>query len=570
MANTKITSRVIADNSVGIDALNVTDGTNGQYLQTDGAGTLSFSTVSGYTDSDVETYLDGGTSTPILASFTVGSSYPLTSYDDASQNLGITLDTPFNSINNGGYNTSLFAPLANLTDGYSNAAFGLSVLTALTSGSNNTFFGNFSAQNIATASNNTGIGTYTLVANTADSNTAVGYYALYANTASGNTAVGAYCMDANTTGNESAAFGYGALGAQTTGGANVAVGYLSGQATTIATNNTYVGRSAGATYTTGTRSVAIGSFAAGGTGDKTGDSNTSIGYIAGAKLTSGRDNVCIGDTAGNDYTTQVENVAIGNLAAENATGSYATYVGHRAGRNATGDEHIVIGSYAFDIGAGSGYANTVIGQGSARYLSSGFRNSTYGSSSGQAMTTGAANVCVGYGAGSLITTSSSNTVVGGSAQISSATSQGNEVVLGAGLTGIGYHQGILGGVNGVYNQPNSTTFATTSDERIKKNIEDYTLGLDTINNIRVRTFEYRELDEIPNGTDGNILSPNELPKGQKVGVIAQEIINVLPSCVTEHENSRLSVTNDNVLWTLVKAVQELSAEVEELKLRLGD
>jgi len=42
MANTKITSRVIADNSVGVDALNVTDGTNGQFLKTDGSGTLSF------------------------------------------------------------------------------------------------------------------------------------------------------------------------------------------------------------------------------------------------------------------------------------------------------------------------------------------------------------------------------------------------------------------------------------------------------------------------------------------------------------------------------------------------
>lgn len=58
MANTKITSAVIADNAVGIDQLNVSDGTNGQYLQTDGSGTLSFSTVSGYTDSDVETYLN--------------------------------------------------------------------------------------------------------------------------------------------------------------------------------------------------------------------------------------------------------------------------------------------------------------------------------------------------------------------------------------------------------------------------------------------------------------------------------------------------------------------------------
>ena len=44
------------------------DGTNGQVLTTNGSGTLSFSTISGYTDSDVETYLDGGTSTPTFAS----------------------------------------------------------------------------------------------------------------------------------------------------------------------------------------------------------------------------------------------------------------------------------------------------------------------------------------------------------------------------------------------------------------------------------------------------------------------------------------------------------------------
>jgi hypothetical protein len=37
------------------------DGTNGQVLTTDGAGTLSFSTISGYTDSDVETYLNTST-----------------------------------------------------------------------------------------------------------------------------------------------------------------------------------------------------------------------------------------------------------------------------------------------------------------------------------------------------------------------------------------------------------------------------------------------------------------------------------------------------------------------------
>jgi hypothetical protein len=239
------------------------DGSAGQYLQTDGAGNLSFSTVSGYTDSDVETYLDGGTSTPILASFTVGSSYPLTSYDDASQNLGITLDTPFNSINNGGYNTSLFAPLANLTDGYSNAAFGVSVLTTLTSGSNNTFFGNFSANSITTASNNTGIGTYTLAVNTADNNTAVGYYALNANTTgTQNIAVGSTAGDALTEGSYNVAVGYTALGSDTKGSKSVALGNyaLAFQNFTSATDtyNTAVGHLAGYQVTTGVQNTFIG------------------------------------------------------------------------------------------------------------------------------------------------------------------------------------------------------------------------------------------------------------------------------------------------------------------------
>lgn len=56
MANTKIPSELItddaitsahlADNSVGIAALNVSDGSDGQVLSTNGAGTLSFSTIS--------------------------------------------------------------------------------------------------------------------------------------------------------------------------------------------------------------------------------------------------------------------------------------------------------------------------------------------------------------------------------------------------------------------------------------------------------------------------------------------------------------------------------------------
>jgi len=72
MATTKVTKGVIADNAVGIDQLDVTDGSNGQVLSTDGSGTLSFTSVTSYSDSAVETYLDSGTSTPILANATFG------------------------------------------------------------------------------------------------------------------------------------------------------------------------------------------------------------------------------------------------------------------------------------------------------------------------------------------------------------------------------------------------------------------------------------------------------------------------------------------------------------------
>src|SRR6056300_372334 len=51
------------------------DGTNGQVLTTNGSGTLSFGDIpAGYTDSDVETYLDGGTSTPSFASIVADGS----------------------------------------------------------------------------------------------------------------------------------------------------------------------------------------------------------------------------------------------------------------------------------------------------------------------------------------------------------------------------------------------------------------------------------------------------------------------------------------------------------------
>jgi|TARA_B100002051_G_scaffold272482_1_gene309321 hypothetical protein len=60
IADDKVTADTIADNSVDIARLNVTDGSNGQFLKTNGSGTMSFASITAdtgrpYTDWAVKT-----------------------------------------------------------------------------------------------------------------------------------------------------------------------------------------------------------------------------------------------------------------------------------------------------------------------------------------------------------------------------------------------------------------------------------------------------------------------------------------------------------------------------------
>src|SRR6056300_1865633 len=105
MALTKITSAIIeagaidatalADNSITIVHLDCSDGTAGQFLKTDGSGTLSFDSVpAGYTDSDVETYLN---TSEIYTDATnnrlgIGASSPAAPLDVVSNSSAIGID----------------------------------------------------------------------------------------------------------------------------------------------------------------------------------------------------------------------------------------------------------------------------------------------------------------------------------------------------------------------------------------------------------------------------------------------------------------------------------------------
>tara|TARA_B100001094_G_scaffold73894_1_gene70268 strand:- start:1304 stop:1606 length:303 start_codon:yes stop_codon:yes gene_type:complete len=68
IADDAITSALIANNSIGIAQLNVSDGTNGQVLKTNGSGTLSFGD-----DADAGSLLVPGRSANTSVTITTGN-----------------------------------------------------------------------------------------------------------------------------------------------------------------------------------------------------------------------------------------------------------------------------------------------------------------------------------------------------------------------------------------------------------------------------------------------------------------------------------------------------------------
>ena len=208
----------------------------------------------------------------------------------------------------------------------------------------------------------------------------------------------------------------------------------------------------------------------------------------------------------------------------------------------------------------SGAANIAVGKSALNQVTSGSENTGVGFGVLNACSTGDYNVALGNNAGDTIDTGSNNTILGRNADASAGSAQ-SQVVVGQGLTGKGDNTAFIGGTSGAYNAKNVTTWETTSDARIKKNVADYAGGLGKLLQVRVRTFEYcapEEITELPAHAAVNKL-------GTQLGVVAQEFRQVFPECVTENSTGVLSVSTDPLVWHLVNAVKELAARVSALE-----
>jgi hypothetical protein len=90
----------------------------------------------------------------------------------------------------------------------------------------------------------------------------------------------------------------------------------------------------------------------------------------------------------------------------------------------------------------------------------------------------------------------------------------------------------------------------TSDQRLKDNITPIHNALDKVLSISGNTFDWNE----KSGKEGT-----------EVGVVAQEILEVLPEAVTTRDNGYLAVRYEKIVPLLIEAIKELKAEIDELK-----
>jgi hypothetical protein len=332
-------------------------------------------------------------------------------------------------------------------------------------------------------------------------------------TASYSVALGTTALDAITTGDSNSAIGYGALTANTTGANNVAIG-----------------KSALVANTTGAQNVAIGNTALDAA--TTVNNNVAIGFECLTASTIG-DNVAVGTSAMSANTTGAYNVAVGKSAMAADT---------------IGASNVAIGAFALD-------ANTTGGS-----------NVAVGSDALGACTTGGDNTAVGKVAGSVLTTASNTLLIGHDAGLSG--SPGGSIITDSNYL-------VLGDSN-ITHANIKVDWSVSSDARDKTDVTPMDLGLEFVNQLEPVTYRW---DERIKYSDDQSVTPDGTHKEEQLegGFLAQAVETLEGQYgyqLSNQTNLTFHKSTDEKMYgikygkfvpILVKAIQELSAEVEELK-----
>ena len=115
-------------------------------------------------------------------------------------------------------------------------------------------------------------------------------------------------------------------------------------------------------------------------------------------------------------------------------------------------------------------------------------------------------------------------------------------------------------VNGAVIATGDITAFSTSDRRLKENIKPIINPLQKLKKLNGVTFDWRKL------TEEEEARKFQLNRGADIGVIAQEVEEVLPEIVTTREKTGYkAVKYDKLTALLIEAVKEQQTQIEELK-----
>lgn len=116
------------------------------------------------------------------------------------------------------------------------------------------------------------------------------------------------------------------------------------------------------------------------------------------------------------------------------------------------------------------------------------------------------------------------------------------------------------GVSGEIRASDNVTAYYSSDKRLKENISSIKNALEKINKINGVTFDWKQpyIDE-RGGEDGFFVRKHD------IGVIAQEVEEILPEIVATKDTGIKAVNYEKLIPLLIEAIKELSSEVEKLK-----
>jgi hypothetical protein len=107
-----------------------------------------------------------------------------------------------------------------------------------------------------------------------------------------------------------------------------------------------------------------------------------------------------------------------------------------------------------------------------------------------------------------------------------------------------------GTTGGMFMATGATAWSAISDARFKKNVKDLAYGLSEVLNIRPVRFNYIE---------------DEVDDSSRLGFIAQEIREIAPELIVGQEDTKLGVTQTDMIPILINAIKELAAKVQTLE-----